>query len=385
MKGFKLFVLVSAASLLGLLLWSGGQAGVGKAAPEFPKARWINGPPLTLRELRGKVVLVDFWEYTCINCIRTLPYLKEWYKRYSPYGLVIVGVHTPEFHASAIPSNVEAAVKRFGITYPVLLDDRYKTWNAYGNFYWPRDYLIDRKGVIRFDHVGEGGYGRTEEEIQQLLREGGTCPDLPIMAPVRATDEPGAVCYLTTPEVYVGSNRGHLSNRGGYAGIFGGAGGEGGAAPQESPGGPSAAPSPLLSPDESSALNRRFIAPPSDRMEDGLPALDGLWVPRSQYCQSGGASSKLFLRYHAAGCYVVADAGEDRTAARMEVLLDGEPVPPALRGEDVQEQNGVTFVRLGRTRLYRLVGGNLFGRHLLELEPQAGVRIYSFTFGTCTH
>jgi thiol-disulfide isomerase/thioredoxin len=384
-KGFKVFLLVAAASLVGLLLWSGRPAQVGNPAPEFPRAQWLNGPPLTLRGLRGKVVLVDFWEYTCINCIRTLPYLKEWYKRYAPYGLVIVGVHTPEFRASSIPSNVEAAVRRFGITYPVLLDDRYKTWNAYGNLYWPRDYLIDRKGVIRFDHVGEGGYGRTEEEIQSLLREGGTCPNLPIMAPVRATDQPGAVCYLTTPEIYVGSSRGHLSNRGGYAGIFGGPGGEADAAPHESPGGPSGAPSSMLSPMESSTSDRRFSAPPPDRIEDGLPALDGLWEPRGQYCQSGGAFSKLFLQYHAAGCYVVADAGKDRTEARMEVLLDGKPVPPALRGEDVQEHNGVTFVRLGRTRLYRLVGGNVFGRHLLELEPPAGARIYSFTFGTCTH
>ncbi len=351
MKPFNVFLIVLFASMAGLLLWSGGAVGVGKSAPEFPKARWLNSKPLTMKELKGKVVLVDFWEYTCINCIRTLPYLKEWNKRYAPYGLVIIGVHTPEFDSSAKPANVAAAVKRFGITYPVLLDDQYKTWNAYANLYWPREYMIDRKGIIRYDHVGEGEYGRTEAEIQKLLREGGTCPDIPLMKPVRAMDSPGAVCYRTTAETYIGSKRGHLANTGGYGG----------------------------------ARTNHYIAPAVRALGDGLPALSGSWSTYAEYCESRSPYSALYLRYHAAGCYVVADAGEKRSESTMVVLLDGKPVPQALRGEDVVERDGKTVVRLKRTRLYRLVDGNVFGRHVVELQPEPGARFYSFTFGTCTH
>ncbi len=350
-KPFGVFLMVVVASLAGLLLWSGGAVGLGRPAPAFPKARWINSKPLTMKDLKGKVVLVDFWEYTCINCIRTLPYLKAWNKRYAPYGLVIVGVHTPEFKASAEPSNVEAAVRRFGITYPVLLDDQYKTWTAYGNLYWPREYLIDRKGIIRYDHVGEGEYGRTEAEIQKLLREGGTCPDIPLMKPVRAVDSPGAVCYRTTAETYIGSDRGQLANTGGY-------------------GGPRV---------------RRYVAPAPRVLPDGRPALSGRWSAHPQYCEAEGPYASLYLRYHAAGCYVVADAGNRRSFNTMEVLLDGQPVPAALRGSDVVQKHGRTFVTLGRTRLYRLVDGNVFGRHVVELKPEPGARFYSFTFGTCTH
>src|SRR5437764_2237467 len=143
--------------------------------PEFAQiSGYINTPnnsPITLSSLKGKVVLVDFWTYSCINCIRTIPHLNDWNQKYADKGLVIVGVHSPEFEFEKSYDNVKAAVQRFGITYPVILDSDHGTWNAYGNQYWPRDYLVDSQGYIRHDHIGEGDYNTTERAIQSLLAE----------------------------------------------------------------------------------------------------------------------------------------------------------------------------------------------------------------------
>ena len=165
---------------------------------------WINTPPLTLQQLRGKVILVDFWTYSCINCLRTLPHLKAWYAAYHDKGLVIIGVHTPEFAFEHVTSNVQAAVKRLGITYPVMQDNRYKTWDNYANQYWPAEYLIDRQGHVRHTHFGEGEYDQTESLIRQLLNDKGA----------RARHVADATpSGLLTPESYLGYAR--LTN---YAG-----------------------------------------------------------------------------------------------------------------------------------------------------------------------
>ena len=145
-------------------------------APEFTQiAGYINtagNAPLTLASLKGKVVLVDFWTSSCINCIRTIPHLNDWYQRYADKGFVIVGVHSPEFEFEKNYDNVKAAVQKLGIKYPVILDSNHGTWNAYGNHYWPRDYLVDNQGYIRYSHIGEGDYAQTEQMIQSLLAEG---------------------------------------------------------------------------------------------------------------------------------------------------------------------------------------------------------------------
>ncbi|MFD0323302.1 thioredoxin family protein [Lysobacter gummosus] len=142
-----------------------------RKAPEFEGIdRWINSPPLTMAGLRGKVVLVEFWTYSCINCIHVMPYVKQWHHRYQPAGLTVIGVHTPEYGYEKIPRNVDAAVKRFGIEYPVAQDNAFATWNAYHNRYWPALYLIDRDGHVVYEHFGEGGYAQTEAKIQQLLQ-----------------------------------------------------------------------------------------------------------------------------------------------------------------------------------------------------------------------
>lgn len=143
-----------------------------KKVPEFEKVTgYINTKPISLVDLKGKVVLVDFWTYSCINCIRTIPYLVDWNEKYADKGLVIVGVHAPEFEFEKNIDNVKESVKRFGIKYPVIQDNDKGTWNAYENQYWPRKYLVDNEGYIRYDHIGEGGYTETERVIQALLQE----------------------------------------------------------------------------------------------------------------------------------------------------------------------------------------------------------------------
>jgi len=141
-------------------------------APEFTGIdKWLNSEPLTLQQLRGKVVLVDFWTYTCINCIHTLPYVKSWNQKYKDQGLAVIGVHTPEYPFERSTENVKTALKRFDITYPVAQDNQYATWSAYNNQYWPAFYLIDRKGQVVYTHFGEGDYAETESAIKALLAQ----------------------------------------------------------------------------------------------------------------------------------------------------------------------------------------------------------------------
>ncbi len=169
----------------------------GKAPPLSPDGDWFNSKPLTLGELRGKVVLVDFWTYSCINCLRTLPHLEAWYRAYHDDGLVILGVHTPEFAFEHVASNVGAAVKRLGIEYPVFQDNAYGTWNNYSNSYWPAEFLIDRRGRVRAYHFGEGDYGTSEQNIRTLLGLGHATHVAPNTLPTGAT----------TPESYLGYER----------------------------------------------------------------------------------------------------------------------------------------------------------------------------------
>lgn len=166
-------IAVSALAVLTVVVLVTMQANAGDQAPDpvSADAQWLNSAPLTGEMLRGKVVLVEFWTYGCINCLHTLPYVKAWAAKYSPKGLLVIGVHTPEFAFEKDRGNVERAVRDLGITYPVVMDNHYEIWNAYKNRYWPAQYLIDAQGRIRHRHFGEGGYGETEKMIQTLLAE----------------------------------------------------------------------------------------------------------------------------------------------------------------------------------------------------------------------
>jgi cytochrome c biogenesis protein CcdA/thiol-disulfide isomerase/thioredoxin len=252
----------------------GGLPDYGEAPQLHPDGIWINSKPLTLAQLHGKVVLVDFWTYSCINCLRTLPHLKAWYAAYHKRGLVIVGVHTPEFAFEHVASNVRAAVKRLGITYPVVQDNRYKTWDNYANQYWPAEYLIDRSGHVRHTHFGEGEYGRTEQLIRRLLNAHGA------MARRVADTTPDE---LMTPETYLGYAR--IEN---YRGS-------------------------QITPD---AFRRYVYA--SSMPADAL-SYSGVWKIGSQIALAGPGAA-LKLHFHAKDVYVVLGG-----RGTVHATIDGKP------------------------------------------------------------
>jgi cytochrome c biogenesis protein CcdA/thiol-disulfide isomerase/thioredoxin len=306
------------------------------SAPEFVgNQRWFDTPgdrPLTLSALRGRVVLVDFWTYSCINCLRTLPYLTAWDKKYRKDGLTIVGVHSPEFPFEKDAGNVEEAIERNGIHYPVAQDNDLATWRAYGNQYWPAEYFIDAKGRVRYAHFGEGEYGKKEQIIRQLLAEAGR--KVPGQETQVHAITPSAT--VTTPETYLGAARAERFTN------------------------------PMLSPG-----SHGFTAPAA------LPANEfayrGRWRIALDSATAEGGS--LDLNFGARRVYLV--LGSPGHPRAMRVLLDGHPISSAAAGSDVR--GGV--VRIAAQRLYNLVNLPRVEDHVLTLVPQAGVMGYAFTFG----
>jgi len=327
----------------------GGEAGEGAAkpgpssglpvlgtAPEFVDTqRWFNTPgdrPLTMASLRGRVVLVDFWTYSCINCLRTLPYLTAWDRRYRRDGLTIVGVHSPEFPFEKDAGNVEEAIARNGVRYPVVQDNDLATFTAYGTEYWPAEYFVDWRGRARYVHFGEGEYGEKEKVIRELLAEagrrvGGAGSGARGIAPSVG---------VTTPESYLGSLRADRFVNG-----------------------------PI-------AAGKRDFGEPGEPPADQL-AYSGRWrVSPESATAEGGA---LQLSFGARRVYLV--LGSSGRSRRVRVLLDGRPIPARLAGADVHD--GV--VEVSSQRLYDLVDLPRVERHTLRLLPERGVTGYAFTFG----
>jgi thiol-disulfide isomerase/thioredoxin len=307
-------------------------------APEFKDTQdWFNTPgdrPLNLNGLRGHVVLIDFWTYTCINCIRTLPYLKAWNAAYAKEGLTIVGVETPEFGFEKDAGNVKDAIEQFGLRYPVVQDNDMGTWNAYGNEYWPADYLIDAKGQVRYATFGEGDYGKTETAIRALLAEAGH--------QVGAKSHPTDVTKPTevaTPETYVGTNRAEGWVNGPKTGTH------------------------------------DYGPPPTHELALNAAAFSGTWDITSQPAEAISEAG-INLRFHAKNAYLVLSAQDERPM-HVQVLLDGHPISAADSGADVHD--GVVTVR--RQRLYWLVSLPGDQTHELQLRFQNGVVAYDFTFG----
>lgn len=319
-------------------------------APEFPgKPTWLQGQATTLKKLRGQVVLIDFWTYSCVNCIRTQAALNRWHKLYADKGLVIIGVHTPEFAFEKDEKNVEQAVADAGITYPVVLDSEYAIWNAFANQYWPRKYLINKDGYIVYDHIGEGGYAETEMAIQKALKELGVT-DLPPVPPDNGAG--GAVCYRTTPETYLGFLKGRFGN------------------PQE------------FLPDTEEV----FADVP--KHEDDTPYLYGHWTVKSEFVQHSRKLSTpneyIALKYSAFAVNLVMGTSDGRTAV-IEVELDGKPLPKDLAGEDVRiQKDGRALVTLKDHRMYRLINASMYHRGTLKLKTASGnVQLFAFTFTGC--
>jgi peroxiredoxin len=329
----------------------------------WPEAVWINSQPLTMAELRGKVVLIDFWEYTCINCIRTFAENKKWYARYHKYGFEIIGVHDPEFDIAYPVKNVEAAVKRFGLPYPVVVDDGFRIWRAYHNATWPNRFLIDAKGYIRYDRIGEGGDDALEHAIQELLKEARPGLEFPASynIPLEA-DTFAPSCGIPTSEMYVGywHGRGVLSNPRGYH--------------------------------KGKTLHYELPR----EIQDGRAAVSGLWetdhgrnpdqsngmIYRGK--KKGGTPSgdELEMRYHARELYAVMNVEHGRPS-RVYIRQDGKDLPSQNKGVDVRfDSLGHSYIEVREPRMYYLVANPTFGSHKVELFPtRAGLAINSFTFG----
>lgn len=300
-------------------------------APELQQlSGWINSPPLTLESLKGKVVLVDFWTYSCINCLRTLPHLIRWYQNYSDKGFVLLGIHTPEFPFEKEYANVEAAVRRYGIPYPIALDNDYATWRAYGNLYWPAHYLIDRDGKLRYYHFGEGNYMETENAIRSLL-------DLPPITGVTEAEKHRFV----TPEIYLGYAR--ASHYGVEATIA----------------------------RDKTELYHMLSNPHADEV-----SLEGPWEVTEQAAVARGDDSHLILDFMAARVFLVL-SGE--SSQPVTVTLDGRPLTPSLLTADTNARGEIT---VQGPRKYDIVDvSGRYGRHILRLHVPKGIAVYAFTFG----
>jgi thiol-disulfide isomerase/thioredoxin len=322
-----------------------GKAGLSNLGPAPALAGggpWINSAPLTPSDLHGKVVLYDFWTYSCVNCVRTLPYLESWYQRYKSDGLVIVGIHSPEFQFEHDTPNVEHAAKDLHVDYPVVQDNQLAIWSAFNNNYWPADYLADRTGELRSMHIGEGGYSDTENLLRELLDVAKTspraaAPNLPREGntPTQADD--------VTDETYLGTER---------------------------------------SQNNATAGTRSYPANDAAALADGQAALVGNWTDTPQYVRSGASGSIIALGYHAREVNLVM-ATDHNEPVDVEVLLDGKPLPPADRtSETMVDNTGDTFVRVQASDLYRIVLGTAIESHTLTLVARdAGLRAFAFTFG----
>jgi thiol-disulfide isomerase/thioredoxin len=306
---------------------------------------WLNSPALTAESLRGKVVLVDFWTYTCINWLRTLAYVRAWAEKYRDPGLVVVGVHTPEFPFERDVDNVRRAAEEMNVRYPIALDSDYAIWRAFGNRYWPAVYIADANGRIRHHQFGEGGYDDCERAIKQLLHEAaaeGVGDDLVSVTP-EGFEAQADWTNLRSPETYLGSAQGqNLASRGGEIGVAS----------------TYAAPEMLM-------LNQWALA--------------GGWTIRSRQSVLNSAEGRLVFRFHARDLHLVMGPPAAGTSVPFRVLVDGR-APGDARGLDVDQEGHGT---LSQQRLYQLVRqrGPIADRTFEITFRAAGAEVYVFTFG----
>ncbi|MEI7053225.1 cytochrome c biogenesis protein DipZ [Pseudomonas koreensis] len=318
----------------------------GQLPPLNGAVQWLNSPPLDAQALKGKVVLVDFWTYSCINCLRTLPYVKAWAEKYRDQGLVVIGVHAPEFAFERDVGNVTKAMKELGINYPVAIDNDYKIWRAFNNEYWPAHYFADAQGRIRYHHFGEGDYAESERVIQQLLREAGakTVADGLINADAQGVQQAPDMNQVLSPETYVGYQR---------AEHF--------------------VPETGLVPDKVATYN-----PPANLTLNDW-SLGGQWAVGAERATASAPASRIVYRFHARDLHLVLGPGADGKPVRFNVSIDGQ-APGDAHGVDVAADGSG---RVTEQRLYQLV------RQTDEVKDRTftiefldpGVSAYAFTFG----
>lgn len=318
----------------------------GQLPPLNGAVQWLNSPPLDAQALKGKVVLVDFWTYSCINCLRTLPYVKAWAEKYRDQGLVVIGVHAPEFAFERDVGNVTKAMKELGINYPVAIDNDYKIWRAFNNEYWPAHYFADAQGRIRYHHFGEGDYAESERVIQQLLREAGakTVADGLINADAQGVQQAPDMNQVLSPETYVGYQR---------AEHF--------------------VPETGLVPDKVATYN-----PPANLTLNDW-SLGGQWAVGAERATASAPASRIVYRFHARDLHLVLGPGADGKPVRFKVSIDGK-APGEAHGVDVAADGSGSVTE---QRLYQLVRqtdavkDRTFSIEFLD----PGVSAYAFTFG----
>ncbi len=301
-------------------------------AAEFQEiSQWYNSEPLSIAKLKGKVVLVEFWTYSCINCLRQIPYLSHWHKTYKENGLVVIGVHSPEYQFEQDPINVKDAIERLAISYPVAVDSSFATWRAYKNRFWPTSYLIDKNGIIRKKHIGEGGYASMEGAIRELLGE------KPLENP-----QPQSMRFeVLSPEIHLGFARAEN-----YTTEI------------------------KIKPNEIATYDY------SGRLEPNIVGLTGSWQVNRECITAAGKESKIELNFIASRVYVVLSGLSDDP---IKVLLDGAPLPKQYYTKDTDSSGGIN---VEADRLYEVV--DLHGdisRHSLTLIVPAGINLYEFSFG----
>ena len=317
--------------------------------PEIYGAYWFNSDPVPLAALRGYVILIEFWDYTSQGSLQSLPYTKEWAKRYSDTGLVTIGIHTPQFPFAADPINVRKAIEKFNIHYPVMMDNDFIAWSAFRNTVWPSKYLIDKNGFIRYIHAGAGSYQNFEHAIQSLLVEAGYRSDFPVvMEPIRDIDRPGMVCYRPTPEILAGWQRGTIGNVEGYA--------PGSTIHYEDPG--------------------IYL--------EGRLYLRGNWLNDRNFLrldEENGREGRLILSYSAKEVSAVIKP-EGEKQFQVFVQQDDTYLPPELKGDDILiDDEGKSFFLALDPKLYSLVKNAEFGTHKLTMSMRSnGFALYSISF-----
>ena len=345
---------------------------VGNCAPEFAGTQeWINSEPLTIESLRGKVVLIDFWTYTCVNCIRTLPFLQQWYERYSDEGLVIVGVHTPEFEFEKIFGNVVEATMDEGVVWPVVQDNEFSVWRSYSNRFWPAKYLIDQSGEVRYTHFGEGKYAETEEWIRNLLLESGmtTTLDLPLPEDQGRDETFMREGRDITPELFAGW-------------VFTASQGRGGIGQDEEY--LEAARASFDSEGEA-GVTAQFTAPES--LERNLIYFNGPWAIGPESARHAEETAHfddyLALMYSARSVNAVLTS-ESGDPYQVRVTVNGEYLTDENRGDDIIiDEEGVSYLQVTDPKLYKIVehptweGGQVL--RMASMSDDFG--LYSFTFG----
>jgi thiol-disulfide isomerase/thioredoxin len=311
-------------------------------APEINGDIWFNSHQLTEDDLKGKVVLVDFWTYTCANCLRTLPYLRDWWDKYRTEDFLIIGVHTPEFEFEKETENVRQAVESLQITWPVVLDNDHTNWNNFANRYWPAKYLIDKSGNIVYSHFGEGAYAETEIMIQNLIKDNLGPREMPNIREDEHTH--GPVCFVPTPELYCGYFRGILAN-----------------------------PEDFVENEE-----HEYKVTPADLPHDVI-ALDGKFLAAEEYLESREKGASILLEFKGTEVNLVLHPVGDE--ATVILSFDQQELTPEIQGTDVNDCGEVV---VNTPRMYNLIKSRRVLHGILSIRAEAGnFRAFAFTFSGC--